>query len=99
MNKAEAKQILAQELKNLQAKSFEELQKLIGSPEVVERDSASGTAYQIEMQAFWDNPREGYGDLRVIASIDDGRFLSALSPLSSDFIIDPDGNFKGEAIP
>lgn len=96
MNKAEAKEILTQELNNLQAESFEDLQKLIGSPEFIERDSASGVSYQIEIQAFWDNPRESYGDLRVIASIDDGGFFSALLPLSSDFIIDPDGNLKGD---
>ena len=45
---------------------------------------------------LWDNPRDLGGYLRVIASIDDGGFLSALSPLSSDFIIDADGNFIGE---
>jgi hypothetical protein len=94
MNKAEAKEILAQELINLQAKSFEDLQKLIESPEVIERDGASGVSYQIEIQVFWDNPRESYGDLRVIASIDDGGFLSALLPLSSDFIMDSDGKIK-----
>ncbi|MGD8849791.1 MAG: hypothetical protein PVF18_08710 [Anaerolineales bacterium] len=92
MNKTEAEEVLTEELNNFQAKSFEDLKKLIESPEVIERDGASGVSYQIEIQAFWDNPREGDGDLRIIASIDDGGFLSALIPLSSDFIIDPEGN-------
>ena len=91
MNKAEAKKILAQELIQLQAKSYDDLQMLIKSPEVFEVAGGSGVSYQIEVQAFWDNPRGGSGDLRIIASIDDGRFLSALLPLSADFIMDSDG--------
>lgn len=94
MNKAEAKEILAQEIIHLRAKTFEDLQKLINSPVVIEQVGASGVSYQIEVQVFWDYPLENYGDLRIIASIDDGRFLSALMPLSSDFIMDPDGNLK-----
>ena len=94
MNKAEAKEILAQELFCLQAKSFKDLQKFINSPEVIELAGASGVSYQIEIQTFWDNPRESFGDLRIIASIDDGRFLSALLPLSSDFIVGSDGKVK-----
>ena len=94
MNKAEAKEILAQELIHLQAKSYKDLQKLINSPDVIEVVGASGVSYQIEVQAFWDNPRESLGDLRIIASIDDGRFLSALLPLSADFIMAFDGKVK-----
>ena len=94
MNKAEAIKILAQELIHLQAKSYKDLQKLINSPDVIEVVGASGVSYQIEVQAFWDNPRESLGDLRIIASIDDGRFLSALLPLSADFIMDSDGKVK-----
>jgi hypothetical protein len=94
MNKAEAKEILAQELIHLQAKSFEDLQMYINSPEVTELIGASGVTYQIELEAFWDNPRESNGALRIIASIDDGKFLSTLLPLSADFIMDPDGTVK-----
>ena len=94
MNKAEAKEILAQELIHLQAKNYKDLQKLINSPDVIEVVGASGASYQIEVHAFWDNPRENSGDLRIIASIDDGRFLSALLPLSADFIMGFDGKVK-----
>ena len=48
------------------------------------------------IEVFWDSPHDPGGDLRVIASIDDGRFLSALSPLSAGFMMDPDGEFVGE---
>jgi hypothetical protein len=63
---------------------------------VVERSGVSGVSYTIEIEVFWDSPLEPDRDLRVIASIDDGRFLSALFPLSSDFIMDPNGKFIGE---
>ena len=98
MNKEEANSILYQELEAFRAKSYEELSTLIGSPLNFVRKGPSGTDYQIEMQAFWDTPRDACGNLRVIASIDDGRFPSAFMPISSDFIKSPDGNFVGEWI-
>ena len=94
MNKAEAQDILAQELNRLQAQRFKDLQELINSPRVIELTGASGVSYQIEIQAFWDNPREILDDLRIVASVDDGRVLSALFPLSEDFIIGADGKLK-----
>lgn len=54
----------------------------------------SGVQYQIEVQAFWDRPREP-GNLRVMISIDDGGWR-AFRPISTDFIIAADGSFKGE---
>ena len=96
MNKAEARGILAREILHFRAMSYSDLQKLKGSPHVVQRLGASGVSYTIEIEVFWDSPNEPDGDLRVIASIDDGRFLSVLSPLSSDFIMDPDDKFIGE---
>ena len=96
MNKVEAKEILDQELSHLQEESFEDLQKFIKSPEVVERYGRSGISYQIEIQVFWDNPHDDGGDLRIIASIDYGGFFSALLPLSYDFIMDSDGHIKGD---
>jgi hypothetical protein len=54
----------------------------------------SGAQYQVEVQAFWDSPRQP-GNLRVIIAIDDaGR--RAFSPLSTDFIVASDGSFVGE---
>jgi len=94
MNKIEAQEILEQELLHFRDKKYEELQNLIGSPHVIERQGASGASYTIEIEIIWDNPKKT--DLRVLGSIDDGKFLSSLRPLSSDFIMDPHGNFIGE---
>jgi hypothetical protein len=96
MNKTEARIVLDKELIHFRAQSHEQLQQLIKSPLVIEREGETGVSYQIEIQAFWDNPRDVGGDIRVIGSIDDGGILSAMSPLSSDFIKDPDGKFIGE---
>jgi hypothetical protein len=45
------------------------------------------------LKFFWDGREEE--NLRVIAAIDDGGWR-ALSPLSEDFIVAPDGSFVGE---
>jgi hypothetical protein len=97
MNKEEAAQILSVELNAFRAKGFAELAELIAdSPLVVERQGASGAAYQIEVEVFWDDPKKLNEDLRVMAGIDDGRLLSAFSPLTDSFIVRPDGSFVGE---
>ena len=96
MDKIEAKKILDQEMDLLRTKRYSKLKEMIGSPVVFERKGQTGVLYQIEVEAFWDDPRKMDGDLRVIASIDDGRFLASLKPLSADFIIDQSGNFVEE---
>ena len=96
MNKQEAQEILQYELLTYRAKEFEELTVLIQSPLNYEKEGPSRVFYQIEIQAFWDNPREINRDIRVIASIDDGRFPSAFTPLTLDFIKNSEGNFVGE---
>ena len=96
MNKQEAHEILKSELLTFRSKEYEDLTVLISSPLNYERKGPRGVTYHVEIQAFWDNPRESNGDIRVIASIDDGRFPSSFIPLSSDFIMSPDSNFVGE---
>jgi hypothetical protein len=97
MNKAEAAQILTAELDSFRAKSFAELAGLIvDSPIVLERQGAASVEYQIEVEVFWDDPKKPGEDLRVMAGIDDGRLLSAFSPLTESFIVRPDGSFVGE---
>ena len=54
----------------------------------------SGVQYQVEVQAFWDSPRQP-ANLRVIIAIDDGEWR-AFHPLSTDFIVASDGSFVGE---
>ncbi len=85
MDKTEARLVLEEFLKDLRQKSYEELQNFISNPVCFERQGKSGTVYQIEYEAVWDY--EPGGDLRIIASIDDGGFLSAMLPVTSDFLI------------
>lgn len=93
MDKDEARGILAGVISGLRERPYGELRGLLGEPEVREVTGQAGAAYQIETQVFWDAAPGG--DLRVIASIDDGG-LSAFKPLSDDFIVGPDGSFVGE---
>lgn len=54
---------------------------------------ASGAKYQVEIFAVWDDV-QGH-NLCVVVLIDDGG-LRSFVPLSSDFIISPNGTFVGE---
>ena len=57
-NPAEARDILARELLHFRAMSYSDLQKLMGSPQVVERSGASGDSCTIEIEVFWDSPHD-----------------------------------------
>jgi hypothetical protein len=96
MNKQEAQEILNSELLTFRTREYEDLTVLSSAPFHYEIKGTSGAMYQIEVQAFWDNPRESTGDIRGIASIDDGRFPFCFIPLSADFIMSPGGNLVGE---
>jgi hypothetical protein len=96
MDKEEAKHVLVEVLNEYRDMSHEELATLIRSPLAFERLGPSGEEYQIEIQAFWDDPRKVGYNLRVIASIDDGRFPRVFVPMTTDFIMRPDGTFMGE---
>jgi hypothetical protein len=96
MNKEEAQRLITQELEVFQVKSFEELSKLVGSPIHIERKAPGGIEYQLEIEVFWDDPRIPGGNLRVMASIDDGGFFSSFTPLTLDFIKTPNNTILGE---
>jgi hypothetical protein len=85
MNKVEARELLAEFLVDLKNRSWEELRELIANPVCLEKTGKSGTVYQIEYEAVWDT--EPGRDLRIIASIDDGGFLSALKLVTSGFLL------------
>jgi hypothetical protein len=89
MDKTEARQLLTAFLEELQQQSYQELQAYLSHPVCIERPGPSGAIYQIEYQAVWDS--HPGGDLRLIASIDDGGFLSALLPLTLDVLVSPPG--------
>jgi membrane-bound inhibitor of C-type lysozyme len=88
--RAEAERVLAE----LRGESYDALvQRHLDQSATHEVEAASGARYQIQVRAFWDGGKSG--DLRVIVNIDDGK-RSAFHPLSTDFIIAPDGSFVGE---
>ena len=93
MNRDEAQAVLLGELERYRTNSRAELQRLLSEQDVNEVRGASGTIYQVEIEAVWDD-RAG-GDLRVLGHIDDGK-IRVFAPLTRDFIVSPDGTFVGE---
>ena len=95
MDIAEADNLLGQQLSKLRALPYSELKRLVEgrSIQTPEAKGTSGIPYYMEVQAFWDNRRDG--NIRVIVSIDDGG-KSASHPRSRDFIKAPDESFVDE---
>ena len=94
MNKKEAKEIIKHQLEPYRGKPYSELIKMINAePITYEHIGLSGSLYQIEIQAFWDD--KANSNVRVMGSIDDGGWR-AFSPLSDDFIKNPKDEFIGE---
>lgn len=70
MNKPEAKAILDAEIDRFRTMPFSELVVATGGPVYVcERTGASGEAYQIEIEAFWETSRKKR--VRVVGSCDE----------------------------
>lgn len=93
MDKEEAKIVLNTLLAKYRAKTYNDLQYLLNEQDTSEVEAESGAMYQLEIQAVWDDKKDG--NLRVMGSVDDGG-LRAFMPLTSDFIISPNGEFIGE---
>jgi hypothetical protein len=93
MDKEEAKRILAQELAKYRRRSYADLQRLLKEVDAYEIAGLSGTNYQIEIQAVWDD--QPNGNLRVIGGIDDGGWR-AFVPITDDFILGPSGRLIDE---
>ena len=89
MDKREARQLLEEFVAELKSRSYQEWQILIGEEAVVERNGPSGVTYQIEWNAFWDS--QAGGDIRVMVSIDDGSLARFIVPLTTSFLISPEG--------
>ncbi len=78
--KSEARLLAEDALSRLRDIPYDQLvSRYHGSPEYRAEVGPSGTEYQVEVQAFWDD-REG-GNLRVIVSIDDGGWRSLRTTL------------------
>ena len=93
MDKGEALAILERQLERYRGLRYGELLRLLDESQHLEVTGRSGTWYQVEIYAFWDDRTCVH--LRVVGTIDDGGWR-AFAPLSSDFIVAPDGSFIGE---
>jgi hypothetical protein len=93
MDKKEARHVPAQELAKYSRESYADLQRLLKSVDAYEVIGPSGTSYQIEIQAVWDDRTSG--NLRLLGGIDDGGW-HAYVPLTDDFILSPCGKFIDE---
>lgn len=72
-----------------QSKSYNALAGGIGQVHVHSQRGSDGRAYQIEIEAEWDD--QPGGAVRVVGAIDDGSFRDYL-PISAEFIVAPDGS-------
>jgi len=95
MDNTEARAVLKAELERLRAKSYGELVGLIGVQGTMEVKGPSGITYQVEVQAFWDDPKKPNQVLRILGNIDDGG-IRVYFPMSDSFLMAPDGAFVDE---
>jgi hypothetical protein len=86
MDHVEAKWLLLRMLVGYRRHSYERLRTMIGDSKQVEIVGASGMRYQIDVDIIWDAHPEG--DIRILASIDDGGWR-AFCPLSYCDLIPP----------
>ncbi len=96
MDKTVARTQLDAFVERLRNRTYSELCEVLNNPQCEEVRAPDSKSYQIEFEACWDESRKAGGNLRVIASIDDGTFLVSLHPMSESFIMAPDGLFVGE---
>jgi hypothetical protein len=92
--RAEAVEILQQQVERLRRRSYEELCCDLDEPQAFEVESPSGRVFQLEVVTFWDDNRTR--DLRVMVAIDDSMGCRIRDYLRDDFIMAPDGSFVGE---
>ena len=81
-------------LRELRKRPYDDLVSFMGHPQTKEVTGGDGKNYQLEAEVFWDGKKGG--DIRVIVAGDDGGWR-AFKPLTSDFIMAPDGSFVGES--
>jgi hypothetical protein len=84
MTAAEARRILDRELARLQLVSYSELAQRVDEPkQTSEVVSLSGARYYVDIVTAWDS--EPYGPVRVLVSVDSGRW-DAFVPLTDSLI-------------
>lgn len=93
MTKTEAITIIERFLNQFRKISYESLVEKIGKQKTFEETTEKGEDYRIEIDFFFDGHEET--NLRVVAMISYS-FWTDFSPISTDFIMHPSGNFVGE---
>lgn len=94
MDNEEAIRLLEAELVMFRQESYDKLVSRMSAESLAfKRVAPSGAKYQVEIQVFWDDRRNG--NIRVMGSIDDGGWR-AFVPLCRAFIRAPDGSFVSE---
>ena len=93
VDKHKAAEVAGEELSSYRALSYDELVSKIGYAESFERISETGEPYQIEVDFHFDDSKEQ--NIRVVAMVSYS-WWTDFSPVSSDFIMAPDGSFVGE---
>jgi hypothetical protein len=95
VSESEARELAQQRLAALRSRSYDALVSgYLGRSTHEAVVGASGTPYDIEIQAFWDKVRTP-GNLRVMVAVDWPRKGLRSLP-NEDFIITPEGRFVGE---
>jgi hypothetical protein len=84
MDHVEAKWLLLRTLVEYRRCSYDKLCTMIGESKQIGIVGASGTRYQLEVDVVWDH--KPAGDIRILASIDDGGWR-AFYPLSHSGLI------------
>jgi hypothetical protein len=91
--KEKLKFLADKKIKELEKWSYQELKKkYLDNPQTEEHKEGEKT-YQLEIEGMYDDGTgETSQNLRIIVAVDD-MGLFAFSPMSSDFIITPEGKF------
>ena len=93
MSRDEGRALLTAHLARYRAHPYSRLAELVGSVETEDVRGTDGTIYQLEVEFFWDDKKNG--DIRVLAALDGGG-ISAFRPMTDDFIKAPNGEYVGE---
>lgn len=93
MDTVAAKKVLNKWLAKLRAVPYRELVARVDTVTNDEVPRDSERSWQVEIQVSWDD--EPDGNIRVVASIDDGGLRSFI-PITGGFIKTPSGEFMGE---
>jgi hypothetical protein len=90
MDRREAQLILEQVMSQRKQQAYPQWAQIVGqSPEILDVVGPSGREYCLEIEPIWDAAPGA--TIRVLFAIHDGG-LRAFLPITSDFLIDPDGH-------